>query len=149
MIYVDSCYAVKCYVMEAGTAEVRELFVDADGVAACIHTRVEFMAAIHRHFREQRLTFAEMTNVIEDFERDCRSGFWTWLNLDEAVAHRASAVIRGLPETIFVRAGDALHLACAAANGFSEVFSNDRHLLLAAPYFGVRGTNVIPRPGPA
>ncbi len=143
MIYVDSCYAVKCYVMELGTPEVRELFGDADGVAACIHARVEFMAAIHRHYREKRLTFAEMTNVIEDFERDCQSGFWTWYDLNDAIARRAAAVIRGLPKDVFIRAGDALHLACAAANDFMEVFSNDRHLLKAAEYFGVRGTNVI------
>ncbi len=143
MIYVDSCYAVKCYVMEPGTAEVRELFADADGVAACLHTRVEFIAAIHRHFREQRLTFAEMTDVIEDFERDCRSGFWTWFDLNDAVASRAFEVIHGLPNNVFIRAGDAMHLACAAVNDFTEVFSNDRHLLKATEYFGVRGTNVI------
>ena len=144
MIYVDSCYVVKCYVMEPGTPEVRELFADADGVASCVHARVEFMAAVHRHYREQRLTAAEVTDAVEDFERDCRSGFWKWLELDNALGSRAFEVIRGLPDSVFIRAGDALHLACAAAKGFSEVFSNDRHLLKAAPFFGVRGTNVIP-----
>lgn len=146
MIYVDACYVVKCYVMEPGTPEVRELFADADSVAACIHTRVEFMAAVHRHYREQRLTATEVSNVVEDFERDCRSGFGTWFDLDDAIARRASAAIRGLPNNVFIRAGDALHLACAAANGFTEVFSNDRHLLKAAAFFGVRGTNVISAP---
>ena len=45
MIYVDSCYVVKCYLMEPGTPEVRELLADADGVASCVHARHLLKAA--------------------------------------------------------------------------------------------------------
>lgn len=34
---------------------------------------------------------------------------------------------------------DAVHLATAQQIGESEVWTNDRHMLAAAPYFGLRG----------
>jgi predicted nucleic acid-binding protein len=40
---------------------------------------------------------------------------------------------------LFLRAGDAVHLATAAEAGFGEVWTNDRHMLAAARAFGLRG----------
>jgi hypothetical protein len=41
------------------------------------------------------------------------------------------------------RAGDALRLACARIHGFSAIYSNDRHLLAAAPHFQIQGVNLL------
>jgi predicted nucleic acid-binding protein len=38
-----------------------------------------------------------------------------------------------------LRAGDAIHLAAAQGAGFTEIWSNDKHLLRAAPAVGLIG----------
>lgn len=57
---------------------------------------------------------------------------------------RLETTLSSAPINTDIRAADALHLACAAEHGFTEVYSNDRHFLAAAPLFGLRGVNVIP-----
>ncbi len=76
---------------------------------------------------------------------DVATGFVTFLPLTEAVMVRLESVLLAAssPSTASLRATDALHLACAAEHGFTEVYSNDRHFLTAAPLFGMRRINVI------
>jgi hypothetical protein len=50
---------------------------------------------------------------------------------------------RNLPGQIFLRSADAVHLVTAKTNAFREIYSNDIHLLAAAPHFGLEGKNII------
>ena len=142
MIYLDANYIVKCYLREAGSAHVLRLVQNSTGRSSALHGRTEFYSAVHRRLRERHLSPRDAAAVWKQFETDERSGLWHWLAVTEDVVRRACATFEKLEPTVFLRASDALHLACAAENQFPAVYSGDRILLEAAPFFGVEGLSV-------
>jgi predicted nucleic acid-binding protein len=142
MIYLDASYIVKCYLREAGSAEVLALVQEKPGRHCALHGRAEFCSAVHRRVSEKHLSVSAAAAVWNQFEQDERSGLWHWLALSETVVRCACDTFKTLEARVFLRASDALHLACAAENQFSKVYSNDRILLAAAPHFGLEGVKV-------
>lgn len=143
MIYFDAAYIAKCYLNEPGADRVRVLAREAEGLASCELARLEFASILKRHVREGHLTRREATATLREFEQDERDGVWQWFALTSTLLERARRHVLGLPSSLFVRSGDALHLACAEAHGFKEVYTNDRHVLQAASRFGVAGVNIL------
>mgnify|MGYP002377637538 CR=1 FL=1 len=80
---------------------------------------------------------------MSQFNADLASEAIVLLPLTDAILDRIEAAYASAPLDTYLRAADALHLATAAENGFAEIYSNDRHLLAAAPLFGLVGVNVI------
>ena len=142
MIYCDSNYLVRLYLAEPGSAEVRELCA-AQRICSASHAQVEVPAAFHRAFREGRLAKDVFAAALDQFEMDQANEGINWLPLGPGLLAGMAARFAKLPRHTFLRAADALHLACAAENGFRKVYSNDRHFLAAAPMFGLEGVNVI------
>ena len=143
MIYLDTCYILKCYLTENGSEEVRGLTQSADGLASCVLARAEFAAAVHRHRREGKLSEADARQTLLDFEADESEGFWNWLGLTRSLLDDVFSSYGTLASTVYVRTNDAIHLACARDNHFREIYSNDSHVLAAAPLFSLNGVNVI------
>jgi predicted nucleic acid-binding protein len=143
MIYLDTCYILKCYLTEHGSREVRDLTQSADGLASCFLARVEFAAAVHRHRREGRLSDADARSVFDCFEADEQAGYWRWYGVTQDLLDGVFSTYQSLPPSLFVRTNDAVHLACAREQGFTEIYSNDRHILAAAPAFSLLGVDVI------
>lgn len=144
MSYFDSSYVAKCYLNEPGSSAVRQLAQLQTTLCCCEFGRIEVTSTFHRNWRERVLSKAQLDVVIAQFEADDRAGVWSWLPLTADLCRQTVAYIRALPASTFIRSGDALHLTSAAKNGFSEIYSNDRHLLAAASSFGLRPMNVIP-----
>ena len=143
MIYFDAAYIAKCYLNEAGADRVRALAYGADGLASCELARVEFASILKRHVRERHVTRRELTAILRDFEEDEQNGVWRWFSVTSGLLDKVRKTVLELPNTVFVRSGDALHLACAEEHGFQEVYTNDRHMLQAAKHFHVTGVNVL------
>lgn len=128
---------------EPGSELVREHACEAGRIACCEIGKVEVSAVFHRHLREKRLNARQYGVVMRQFEADLDQGLWLWLPLGSAMQTAAQKRYKNLPAKFFLRAADALHLACAEANGFSEIFTNDRHMLAAAAAFGLQGRNLL------
>ncbi len=142
MIFLDTSYLVRLYLEEHGSDVVRQLAAQED-VASSWHAQPELLCTLHRAFREERLTRHGYQVQLAQFVADEESGAFTWLPLGDATLSRLRSTLADLGAATFLRAADALHLACAAEHGFKEVYSNDRHFLAAAPLFGLRGINLI------
>jgi predicted nucleic acid-binding protein len=143
MIYFDTAYIVKCYLHEPGSSAVRALLYEHQGAACCILGRLEFSAALKRAIRENRLDGRVLDTVFAVLREDDRNAVWSWLPLSPALIELAISEIRALPKDIAIRSADALHLVCARENGFAEIYSNDRHLCAAAPFFQLKPVNVV------
>jgi predicted nucleic acid-binding protein len=143
MIYFDTSYIIKCYLNEAGSPQVRQLAESAEGMGSCLHGRMEFWMAIKRNVREKLIGPAEATATFRRFQEDETNGVWQWFPVEMAWVSSACERVAAAPDAVFLRAADALHLACAAAQGFTEVFTHDRHMLAAATVFGIQARDVI------
>lgn len=137
MIYFDACYLAKLYLMEPDSPRVRARAEASDGLTCCATGRGEVVATFHRHFRERRLTQRECRRLAAQVEADLDAGLWTPLPVTPPLIAAQAQRMAALPAKVFLRAADALHLACAAEAGLREVYSSDRHLVAAAPHFGL------------
>jgi predicted nucleic acid-binding protein len=142
MIYFDSTYVVRCYLDEPGAPEVREL-ASNDRIACVQWGQVEVTAAFHRKLREGAVTADEFAIVTAQFEADIVARVFNWLPMRKTDFAEIRETFATLPSETFLRAADALHLFSARKAGFTEVHTNDRHMLAAASHFGLSGVNVI------
>jgi len=142
VIYLDTSYLVRLYYDDAGFAIVRELAA-TEHVACALHGQAEVLAAFHRKLREGAVAPKSYQALLAQFEADCAAGAFHWLPAGPEVLARLGTLYAGLPRTVYLRGADALHLATAAAHGFKAVYSNDSHLLAAAPHFKLKGLNPL------
>ena len=76
------------------------------------------------------------------FYEHVEDGLWKLIPVHEALLRRTSALIVSAPHDLIIRTADAVHLATAHEIGEREVWTNDRHMLASAAYFGLTGRSV-------
>lgn len=149
MTYLDSSYLARLYVRQPGSDEVDAWLADK-GICVCsLHGRLEVVAALKRQQREGFIETRGLRVALRELEEDEGSTFIRWLPVSPEIVASACQRLTAMPPAVFLRAADALHLACAADAGLKEIYSHDRHLLAAAPHFGLRGLDIISPPAPS
>lgn len=139
MSYFDSAFIAKFYLEEPESDAIRKLAESIGEVHCVLFGRLEVASAFHRKWREGAFFDAAFREISDQFADDCAAGLWQWLPASGALVEAASAAIRRLPKTVFLRSADALHLTCAREHGFDAIYSSDRHVLAAAPHFKLKG----------
>lgn len=138
MIFCDTSTAAKLYVPEAESLAVRRLLETEDVVCVSELVRVELMGVFHRRLRELKWSREEFQVAVRQFEVDDIGGFWSWLPLGSVIVGASAAIYGTLPEDVFPRSADCLHLTTALHHNFSEIYTHDRHQTMAATTLGLR-----------
>jgi len=142
-VYYHTSYLLKLQITELGSAEIRAHAATALEIHTAHHGRAEFVAAAFRKVREGVASREDFHRLMAQFHLDITTTTVRLLPLTDSIIDRIESVFASAPPSTYLRAADAIHLATATAHGFSEIYSNDKHLLMAAPLFGLKGMNVI------
>jgi hypothetical protein len=137
MLFCDTSTLAKYYVPEAESAAVRSRLDADEQVLASQLARAELMAVFHRRLRERTWSRKEFDTVVRQFSQDDISGYWSWLPLDNVVVEQAVKIYTTLPESVFLRTSDCLHLVTALRHGFTEICTHDHHQIQAASALGL------------
>lgn len=141
-IYLDSAYIAKCYLNEPDSEAVLDLVDSAEIVCSSEWCLAEMATIFHRQVRERVLSHERAKELQNIFLEHVAEGAWALLAVSRELLEDVLDGIRQLPGDILLRAGDALHLVSARRADFSEIWTNDRHLLEAARHFGLIGKSV-------
>ena len=102
----------------------------------------EVACVFHRHLREGTLKAKTAAQVRDAFLEDVGNDAWILVPVTNLILRRVELLTRTLPTSIFLRAGDAIHIVSAVEAGFHEIWTNDRHLLAATAHLGLQGRSV-------
>jgi predicted nucleic acid-binding protein len=141
-VYLDTCYIAKFYFNEPDSSRVRELVRKATVLYSSVWAMAEFHAVLHRRTREGGINAGDARDLSLRFFDHLEDGLWNLIPVNEALLRRTSALVTAAPTNLFIRTADAVHLATAQEIGEREVWTDDRHMLGAASYFGLTGRTV-------
>ncbi len=140
-MYLDAAYIVKMYINDHGSDAVRTLVRNSGPVTSSELSIAEVNCAIYRRWRTGGLSLEECRENVAVFARHRAAGLWNFTPVTTAILLQTQE-LTFLPPGRFLRSADTIHLLTARQLGESEIWTNDRHMLSAAPYFGLTGRSV-------
>ena len=141
-MYLDTSCIAKFYFNEPESPRVRELVRKGDAIHSSLWALAEFHAIIHRRLRDGVISPGDARDLASLFSDHVADRLWNLIAVNEGLLRRTSARMVSAPRDLFIRTADAVHLTTAHEIGERDVWTNDRHMLAAAPYFGLVGRSV-------
>jgi predicted nucleic acid-binding protein len=141
-VYFDTSYIAKFYLNEPDSELIRVLVNKTGVVRSSMWAFAEVHSVLHRHIRERRCSSIEAARIASQISEHMETGLWDLAPVSESLLRRTAAFISSAPRNLFLRTADAIHLTTAQDAGELEVWTNDRQMLAAAPYFGLTGRSV-------
>ena len=141
MIFCDTSAIAKFYVAEKESPAIRARLEAEDQVCVSELVRAELMSVFHRQLREKKWSRDKFLTAVRQFTNDDIGGFWTWLPLDATIIEAAAKTYTTLPDTVWLRTADCLHLVTAMHHGFAEIFTYDANQSAAALALGLKPLN--------
>jgi predicted nucleic acid-binding protein len=138
-MYLDSAYLAKYYLNEPDSPRVRKIIQSADSFTSSAWSIAEVSCVFHRYLRQGDLSAKQFQLLLREFLAHVDSELWTIVPVTAGLIRRVTSLLATLPPEVFLRAGDAVQLVSALEAGEPEVWTNDRHMLAAAPHFGLVG----------
>jgi predicted nucleic acid-binding protein len=138
MILCDTSAIAKLYLAEKESPAMRLKLEAEDQVFISELGRAELMGVFHRQLREKKWTRDQFMTAIRQFTNDDLGGFWSWLSLDGTIVEAAAKIYTTLPDSVFLRSADCLHLVTAMHHGFPEIYTYDAHQTAAASALGLK-----------
>ena len=86
--------------------------------------------------------YSDTSYIATRFSAHMEDGLWNLIPVNQALLRRTSALMVSAPRDLFIRTADAVHLTTAYEIGERDVWTNHRHMLVAAPHFGLTGRSV-------
>jgi predicted nucleic acid-binding protein len=141
-MYLDSAYIAKYYLNEPDSSRVRGIIQTADSLTSSVWSVAEVSCVFHRYLRQGDLSVKQVQVLSRKFLAHVDSELWTLVPITPGLIRRVASLMTSLPATVFIRSGDAVQLVSALEAGEPEIWTNDRHMLAAAPHFGLAGRTV-------
>jgi predicted nucleic acid-binding protein len=138
-MYLDAAYLAKYYLNEPDSPRVRKVILGAATLTSSAWSIAEVSCVFHRYLREGQLSARQVQMLSHQFLADVDSGLWNLVAVTTGTIRAVAFLTARLPAEVFLRAGDAVHLVTALQAAETEVWTNDRHMLAAAPHLGLTG----------
>jgi predicted nucleic acid-binding protein len=104
----------------------------AESAVSTLTSTALFLARCSRKITNKFMT------AVRQFTNDDVGGFWTWLPLDSTIIESAAKTYTTLPDTVFLRSADCLHLVTAMHHGFTDIYTYDIRQTDAAVALGLK-----------